>query len=277
MELSIYSFKDAVDYLNWVYDKRRAERASFSLRSWARQMRLPHAATLSSVLRRKQRLPSDLAERLVRNLQLSKPEAEHFQLLALYSGESREEARTWLARRILEQTKDSAWPSLSLDTLRLIADWKKFLVLEALSCKQFNPKRDVLRTRFGDLIGRREIEDCIELFIRLGLVERTAEGSLQKPVRRFSTPHDVPDAELRQLQKSFLELSIAALENCPVDEREFSAALFVTSRKKIQGAKSRIRKFRQELAESLRDDDGDTVFAMNLSLFEILEEKPCAH
>lgn len=276
MNLTVYSFRDPVDYLNWVYLFRKRKNPSFSLRSWARSLRIRHAATLSSVLRRKQKLSPELCKKLVSNLQLPEEEAEYFQLVLMYSYEKDDEAREWLRNRLLEKMPDSVYPTLSIETVRLIADWKKILLLEFLSSSHFDPRRDILKTKFGDHIGSREMKNSIALFERLGLVKRLPSGAIKKNTRKFSTPSDVPNTELRNLQKTFLSLAIQAMDVCPVDEREVSTALVVTSKKKIAEAKKRVRKMRRELAELLKDDDGDTVYALNVALFEVLEEKTCA-
>lgn len=276
MDLTVYSFRDSVDYLNWVYLTRKRKNASFSLRSWARSLRINHAATLSAILRRKQKLNPALCKRLVKNLALSEEEAEYFQLVTLYSYEKDGETKDWLRSRVIEKAPDN-YPTIAVETLKVIADWKKILLLEYLSSSKFNPRTDILKTKFGDILSRREIESSIDTFEKLGLVKRTADGKVHKTTRKFTTPADIPSTELRNLQKNFFSLAIQAMDVCPIPEREMSTALVVTSKKKITEAKKRLRKLRRELADLLKDDDGDTVYALNVGLFEVLEERTCAH
>lgn len=275
MNPSVYSFSDSVEFLRSTYEKRRELNQRFSLRAWAKQLGLTHPATLSSILRKKQTLDADLAKRIIQNLGMSPEEGEHFNLLVMFSKADSSSERLVLGKLLSEVKSKGQFTTVALDILRVIADWKKFLLLELFSSKKYSQNMKSIKTRFGVTINHREIDDATQLFLRLGLVKTCAEGGVERTDKTIASMGDVPDKDLRALQREFFGLAIMALDKCPIQEREISTNLVITKKEKIFEAKQRIQKFRRELSNFLECDDGDTVFALNTALYELVEDIQC--
>ena len=147
-----------IPYREWLkqeFSDRCRRNPRYSLRAFARDL-LFLPSRLSDVLNGKQGLSAKTASQLARRLGLSQAETQEF--IALVEAEdARSITQRTLAQAQLEQMKarPSAFQGLDADTFAVISDWHHFALLELVTLDGFQPNRNWISRRFGNLAYRR--------------------------------------------------------------------------------------------------------------------------
>jgi len=273
MGTNVFQFNDAVDFLQSVLEEKKRRNTRFSLRAWASQLGMPHAATLSAVLNRKQDLAPELALKIRTTLKLSQGASEFYDLLVLYTNAKNPLERDVLSRHLAGMHPSAQFSTLDLDASRMIADWRYFAVLELTSQPDCSDDPDHIAKRFGSAMTPAQAKDIIDRLLRLQLVKRLDDGRLMRTTKNIATPGDNPEQALRGIHHQLLDMAKERLETMPVTAREFSANFFVGRSDQIAVIKTRMRQLRRELSQVIEDPSGDAVFVLNMSLFNVLESE----
>ena len=81
-------------------------------------------------------------------------------------------------------------------------------------------------------------------------------------------------AARRKLQTQILEKAKLAIENTPITERDQSSITMAIDSNKIPEAKERIKQFRRDLCDFLKDSPNQNrVYHLSLSLYPVSHQK----
>ncbi len=275
---SVREFHDPVEYLTTVYAGIRKRNSMFSLRSWSRDLKLPHPAVLSMILNKRRKLNAQLAARisraLISNGTMTESDAHYFNLLVLRHNAKTESEQHFYEDLIAPLLPLNKFSTLSLDRFRAVADWHHFAILELTYLKNFNPDPKWISLRLGGNVNESQVNDAIERLVRLGLLERKSNGSLCKTNQTLIVGDNKPDTGLKRHHAQMMERAQEKLVVQPLEQREFLSHTTATSRAKIAEAKRRIERFRKELANLLDEPAGscDVVYQCNIQFFKLIED-----
>jgi uncharacterized protein (TIGR02147 family) len=231
----------------------------FSLRSFARRLQIT-PAELSLILNGKRRVTQKMAAKLVDRLALPPAQAER--LMAALPAR--------LPRR------KSAVPSvlksiqLSSDEFNVIADWYHLAVLSLAETDGFEGRPEWIAQRLG--IRLREAQSAVQTLLRLGMLEEGAQG-LRATGKEFRTSTDVPDASVRKNHAQGLELARAALDEVPIELRDFGASIIAADPDLLPAAKQRLRELRREMVELLESGKKKEVYRLSVQLIPLSRGK----
>ncbi len=275
--VKIFDFNDPVDFLNVSLKAIQRSNPQFSMRAWAKQLGLSHVAMLSMVLSKKRRLQPSLANKIsqhfIKSGRFNETEARYFEMLVLFANAASFEEKAFYQKILSSLTPAKEFSTLQLDQLRTIADWYHIAILEMTFLKDFKPDSRWISLRLGNSVNQGQVREAIDRLLRLGLLEKSPDGNLKKTSARLATPSDIPNQCLRKHHREMIEKSIQALEEQPLEKRDITGHTLVISRDKIPEAKKMIRDFRMKLAEFLENPQGDSVYQINVQLFDLLEGK----
>ncbi len=240
---------EPVRWLTDEYARRRAHRESYSLRAFARQLRLS-SGPLSELLRGKRPLTGALAERLADALGLD-PSARERWLIA--------------ATRGAQATTSTPCSPRALDDERfaLIADWHHYGILSLLETAGWRDSYKWIAARLS--ISETKAQEAMLRLHRLGLVARrrgrwVATGA-------WTSSHDIPSAALRKHHRQLLLQAVESLDTATVDERDVTSMTLAIDPARLAEAKRRIKAFRRELAAFLEGGEATAVYQFCIQLF----------
>lgn len=278
-ELSVYQFRDPRDFLREIYEQKRTRNPGFSVRSWARQMGLPHHAMLALTLQKKRKLKPPFSVRLRDQIGLAGQEARYFDLLVAYSAvETTEEKQFYegLLREVSPQGQ--AFAELSFDILRLVSQWAHSAVIEMTELEDFDSDPRQIASRLGDHVKPAEAEQMVDRLVRLRLLERVTENGktrLRKTHQVLRTPNDVPSPYIREFHRQMLDKAKAALDTQAVEEREMRSCSLAIRRDRLPEAKRMMREFMSRFRETVGLQPGEQaqdVYQLNLQFFALTEK-----
>lgn len=239
---------EPVRWLADEYARRRARRQSYSLRAFARQLRLG-SGPLSELLRGKRPLTGALAERIADALGLDPTARER-----------------WVIAATRDNGAAVATPSpraLDDERFALIADWHHYGILSLLETKEWRDSYRWIADRLG--IRENQAQEAMQRLHRLGLVARRRGRWV--PTGAWTSTHDVPSAALRKHHRQLLAQAIDSLDSASVDERDVTSMTLAIDPKRLPEAKRRIKAFRRELAAFLEGGEATAVYQLCLQLF----------
>ena len=165
-----------------------------------------------------------------------------------------------------------------MDQLELIKEWYYLVLFEMLDLPDLKDHETTTFYRqFNRKVSMAQINKAIELFKRNGLIERIENANQVVRYRKLkdtiSTFEDIPSEAIRSHHKGMISQSLEALENQPVQSRQFSGLTFRVKKDRISQLKSEIQNFFSKIYEDYSDADGAEVYQMNLQLFSHLNLK----
>jgi len=232
----------------------------YSVRAFARKVGIS-PATLSLLLKGKRKISQKLARRLSDKLNFDPQERA-----AVLGGFF--EARKKNTGIVLTP----AYLQLTVDQFQLISDWRAFAVLNLVQTTDFKNSASWIARRLG-----LSVEEVKETLARLKRLEMLIEkdSKLSRATSKYRTTDDVSNSSLRQSHAQTLELANAALENEPVERRDFTWLTFPFDPSKMKDTKTLIRKFQDDLIELNEHGARPTeVYRLAVQLFPLTKTSP---
>lgn len=237
------------------------------MRAYARDLGISKSH-LSEILRGKNKLSPDRAMKFVSRLGLNRTDMEVFLDLVELESDSNELARRRAERRL--NARFFKLNTMSDDQFTPVSEWYFMPIMELLATN--------LQDHSAENIGK-----------RLGLTPETAAKALEILVQNnFLTLMDgkytvnsenttcpnTPSSVIRNYYHKMLAMADKALEEQPLERRDYSVATMAISREKLAIAKDRIRNFRRELFLELNDGvlEKDAVYSLSICLFELTKD-----
>ena len=273
---SIYDFLDPVDFLLSFHQYQKVKNPQFSMRAWANQIDFSNVALLSMILKRKRSLLPKNGEKLsrwfIKKSYFKEKEAQYFSMLVNYSKSSTQEDKIFFKSqltKLLPKSKTEA----KKEQLNFLTNIWNIIVLEMASLENFQSDTKWIAKEINYQISEKQISEILEKLYSLKFLEIDANGNVKRTNQHFASPIDIPDDKRRKTQKQFIEKSLSALENHPIDFRNFCSFTLSTNKSKISEAKNKINDFIFELANFMECKNADSVYQINIQLFDLLNTK----
>lgn len=274
-EVSIFEFSDYKDFLlkaglpGGYYNHQ-----SNTLHKWAQRLGYKSPSSLTMVLKG-QRLPSfDMIHAISADLGLTAKEREYFQLLIQKEKlERRNKDSKEIRRRIDALANVNAnRTSLSLEQFSLISDWYFMVIRNLVGTKDFIEDPEWIRKRLRKKLTIGQIQNAIEVLLKLKLVVRNDKGELEKGTDQIITTMDIPSSAIRMHHHAMMERAQEALNEQEVDARHITSSTLRIAPDNVAEAKKYIQQFIKEFDERFTDKDSNKVYQLNLQLFQHTNE-----
>ena len=179
-ELSVFHFRDPIEYLNFALKSRQQKNENYSLRAWARELGYENPSYLSHILKRNRKLKMNVAQRLAKNLALNAKERKYFELLAMeHSSESETERHVF--HKMIGKMKPSEPAPIEeqpIEKFELATEWYHWALLEMFFLKGFIFTVENVSARLG--ITPAKVADSLKRLTALGFVKKSAEGEYRR-------------------------------------------------------------------------------------------------
>jgi len=167
------------------------------------------------------------------------------------------------------RTKPGAFSfaQLELDKFHVISNWYHFAILSLASLKKNRFEPRWISNQLG--ISVQEADDALSRLLRLGLIKKRGRGFFQTS-QPLWVATDQSSRAIRKYHGENLERAKAALDDERAKLELFSSVTMVVDEKKLEGARAKIKKFRDGLTKYLASgNEGERVFTLSIQLFPI--------
>ena len=266
---SLLNFRDYREYLREIRDALLSRRRT-SLTQWTRHLGYRSPRSLGMVLAGK-RLPSrEMKERLGKWLNFSMQERRYFDLLV---EKRRQELRGRSAAELLGELERLGSPAysqtvLKADILPFVSQWFHLVVKQLLSVPGARSDVDWLYLKLRNKVSRHHLRESVERLVRLGFFRWDEPCKKWIPLQgNIQTTRDIPSAAIRMHHRGMLHRALQALEEDPVDKRDFTTLTFRARREDVELMKKRIKEFREAFDQEFEAKSSEEVYQLNVQLF----------
>jgi uncharacterized protein (TIGR02147 family) len=269
---NIFNYSEPKDFLSDLLTSKTQRNPGYSLRAWSRQLGFKNPSLLSAVLRGERRLSPELTSKIEKNLALSEGERRYFKLLILKSKTKRELERTLLQTLASEMKPPSQVFQMALEQFRLISDWFHFAILELLELHDFHSNVAFLSKRLIGDLPVVVLREAVGRLINQGLVKVTPNG-WRKAKGKPKVGDQVPSEAIKQHHHQMLGLGALALNEQPLEQRDFRSSSIAIHQDDLNKAKKWIQELHRKLQGLAVSKTADEVFVFNSQFFS-LTRKP---
>lgn len=227
--------------------KRKNRNPAYSLRSFARDLGISKTALGDEV-------------NGVRRLSISSIEVVGKALK--FSDELVED----LKKDFRETYNNQTWTLIEGDELSFIEDWYYMGILSLAKLDEAKYCTSWIKDRLG--ISTSEAELALNVLSGQGFIENN-DGRLVRKVKPLMTSVDIPSTSIREGHRQSLMKATEALDEVPVEFRDFTAVTYAIDSKKIKEVKEMVLKFHQKLGVMLEDGVPDQVYRLNIQFFPL--------
>lgn len=251
---------DPIDWLRAEYQTRRRSNSAYSLRAFARFLKVS-SGSLSEILSRKRAISSKQAQKIAGQLALTPDETEIF--LRVCGSTRNVGTKTHGTGKSLAAAK---FRELERDEFALVSEWYHFAILSLMETKTFRSDPAWIARRLA--ISSTEVRSALERLDRLKYIKLTEAGYVLA-TGPLTTTTDVPSAALRRLHKQSLTHVIDSMDAVDVRDRDVTSMTIAVNKEKFAIAKELIRNFRRNLSDFLETGERDEVYHLNIQLMPV--------
>ena len=272
--MNIFEFTDFREYMKFQFARRPYAQAGGvkkkSLVKLAKSLGYSSPSLISMVMNGKRAPSEDLCESLLDSWGLSLKEREYFRLLVSLDRKRRAgDDPAEIIERIRRLVGNRAVYVFPEQEFSLIREWH-FLVIKLLvESPGFREDPDWISKMLRKRITPAQAAHALERLEEMGAIQRDPETQKLRPVSADTeTTHDIPSSAIRIHQKGMINRALEAIDDRPVEERQFNTLTFHVDPVRLPEAKKHILEFMRWVHSEFANPGGDSIFQLNLQFFE---------
>jgi uncharacterized protein (TIGR02147 family) len=267
--MSSLILKDARDYIRLELEVRQQRRPSYSLRAFARDLRMS-PSSLSDFLTGRVGMSHTRAQFMASHFQWTELTQEHFWDLVQTKFGKSIEARKNARLRVASRLKESSI-SVSVDAFKAISDWYHLVLIEIF---QIQGERADLKQIAKQLdLTPAVLREACDRLERLGLLRKTANGF--EPVESETWIGDeAPSEAVRSYHGQILQLAARSVEKFKMEERESLSLAFSVDRDDFPKLQKELRSsIMRVLQKYAQKTPANQVQCLSLQMFPVWREE----
>lgn len=212
---------------------------------------------------------------VARALNLKKEEFIDFNLLVLSNQETDPGKRALLFKELMDyrvQLKIKKG-EISKKHFEQLPNWATWVLFEATELPlNFSDSRD-LQKLLRYKVTPQQAEDALNQLIKLGLIEKTAQG-FKKKRHLIQNADEIPVELVRSLQAQFMYLALESLYQDGPTEREFGSLTLALTQKEFQEIRFKLRQQRKSIQKDISvarqsGSKGERIYQLNIQLYPV--------
>ncbi|MGE3682944.1 MAG: DUF4423 domain-containing protein [Bdellovibrionales bacterium] len=255
------------DFLLEEFRSRRSRNPHYSLRAFARDLDMP-ASKLSQNLRGLCGISVAKAEKIAVKLQLRDDEKQLF-LALVESQHARSRVARQQASDALQRIRLEKLDEMSLEKFSAVRDWFHLALLEMTDIVGFRSDPQWVAAKLG--LTPEVIREAVQRLQGLGLLRVCEDGSWEKTHRDLELPGGVPSRTIREHHKQLVTKAVVAIDQYPIEKREYSSQTFAVDRANLPELKNMIREFQRRALRAGSQGRKDAVYALCIQLYPVME------
>jgi len=266
--VKILDYYDYHKYLRRYYEERKALDSNFSYRYIQHHVGID-PGYLVKIFQGQKEISLKYIPKLAKLLQLSKREAQYFELMVQFSRAKKNHQIKSFFEKMLDFLEFDK-KRVETDKYEFYQKWYYTAVREAIGIFRFKGDYTKLAKKIQPQIKPSEAKKSVELLMRLGFVKKNRDGTYEVTSRFITTGEEWNSIAIRSYQEETLKLAQQALNNIPKNERDISTLTLSLSPMGFSKAKEVIKRCRKEMLEIAHGDiDVTRTFQVNFSMFPV--------
>ncbi len=246
---------DPVSFLEQEYARRVAKNARYSLRAFAKHLKISNSL-LSLIFARKRRVSSAVLKKIEFQFAISPDQLAVFQCTV---------GKDFTPNRSASFT--NGFQSIHIDQFSLLADWEHYAILSLLETAGASLNLDWIALRLG--ITSERAKAAIARLKRLDLIAKV-DGKWKQSSRPLILENKVATLATRKHQRQVLIKAGRSMKKDSFESRDISSTTFAMNPKDVPYARMRIRQFRRQLVKELEArGNAEEVYNLAVQIYPI--------
>lgn len=268
--LSIYGYTDYRLYLRDFYDFRKDGQHGYSYRTFSKTAGFSSPNILKLVIDGDRNISPEATQKFIKALGLKGPMADYFATLVRMN-QAKSDADKEHHFNILQRlTPQANRRDLNLESLKYLSHWLHPAIREMCGLPDFRDDPYWIARRLTGKASVAEITQALQFLLKEGFIEKQ-DGRFVAKDNMVLSSDEVKSLAVRNYHRQMLDQAKEALENLPMEEREFGALTFVLPEAALTELKYKLKTFRRDLhtwaMQVAADDGGELVVQVNSQMY----------
>ncbi|MCO4792265.1 MAG: DUF4423 domain-containing protein [Bacteriovoracaceae bacterium] len=262
----IQEYKNYRDFLKDFAQFKKFSNPYWSYGSWAKDLGLNGASTLSMILKGKRHPSKKLADTFCNYFKFNEPDKNYFHELIKIQKQTKDDPTLTvllLEQKGLEENKEEK---------PLFFDWRAFAIRELTQMDEFDEDPKWISTKLGGKLSPDESKEIVQKLVEYGALERSPSGRLRATSQVIQPSDGFTRSQARTFHHEVTGLTQDAFE-LPINQRAFHSSTLSMKKEKIDEAKKLIREFQINFSKLMEDNPGDEVYQFNMQFFPLTKFK----
>lgn len=268
----VYAHLDYVDFLKTRLSWQQARQSSFSLRSWARDIKLS-PAYLSYILNRQRPLTLPVAKRMAAQQEMSNEEKSYFLLLVRYQNESDPRIKEDLFKQLSSSRNSLSLRPRDVVLNKYLSNPLNVFLREAVLLKDFRWSMDWLKKRFWIPFSVKDFSKAKKFLVDYDFLSpKNREGFAQLDYQ-LDCSADALRSSMARFHREMLKYASDSIYKVPRNRRNIQSHTACVSPHQF----ARIRDILQEALEKIQKitrEEGEKteLYYISLQLIPLMNE-----
>lgn len=263
----IYGYTNYRLYLAAFYQAKKEGKRGYSYRQFSQAAGFSSPNFLKLVIDGQRNLSAASLEKFIQALQLAGNQAAYFRTLVQMNQAEDDTARQESYLQLQKLIPHTRRYELDADAAEYLSHWIYPVLRELVQDPDFREDPYWVQRRLTGRIELKEITQALNFIKKKGLIHRDAEGRYHVKDDIVITSDEVKSLAIRSYHRNALGQSLAALEDLPMEQREFGALIFQLPDSSLAELKQKLKAFRRDLhAWALEQDKTDEALVVQLNL-----------
>ncbi len=245
------------DYLSTIFEEKKKNRPSYSLRNFASKIQVS-PGNLSQFFNKKKVFNKKTLEKILTILEPNPEVRKEF----LHAYNDHLISKIQLKNQITNYPSQKICP-VSFDKIKEPIYFNFLNLIETefyQECEEADVHKNLNITSI-------EYENLVHTLVTEDLIQMDPSGKYSRKALHLKTDDDISSQAIRYHHKKVIEKSVNALDEVPVELRDITTMTLPTNLEQLPKAKELIRKFQDEMLHLLNQSPRSEVYHMTIALF----------
>ncbi|MCX6128053.1 MAG: TIGR02147 family protein [Proteobacteria bacterium] len=268
---SVYSYTNYRSYLQDFYLFMKQSKRGYSYRQFSQSAGFSSPNVLKLAIESNRNISNKSVDKFIKALSLGPGPAEYFRCLVLMNQADQDEQRVEYFTKLKRLIPSSRRYELQAEAVEYLSHWIFPVIREMVLLEGFRDDPYWIQRRLTGRIELKQIVSALNFLKSNGFIEKLANGTYSVKDEIVITSDEVKNLAVRAFHRRILLQAIEAIEDLPVEQREYGALIFQLPETAIPELKQKLKSFRQELhkwaLEQTQSQKNKTVIQLNLQMF----------
>ena len=269
----IFTYTSYAKFLKDYYEEKKQGNPNFSYETFSRSAGFKSRSNLIEVTAGKKELSKSKIFSVSAAMGLEPKESEYFESLVQFNNSTTLKEREYHLRKLGALSGKSPGTIIGEGQFAYFSEWHHPVIRELICMDRFHGDLIKISKSLKPQVTVRQVKESVALLIRLGLIEKLANGKYRQANGAIQTEDELSSFVVLRYQKENLRLAEEALDGILPEERDISTFTAAVSNKCFLTIKKELQAFRRRLSTLVdKDMDQERVYQLNLQFFPVSDK-----
>lgn len=266
----IFEYLDYRAFLIDVYESAKSRGTAMSYRYLSRRAGFSSPNFIKLVMDGKRNLGDESIQAVAGAIDLNGEEAEFFAALVRFDQAQTSEQKNEAYQEVAASRRFRSARRIDHEMFEYLSHWYYPAIREMAARKDFVLDAAWISKHLWPRVPVKSVRKAIVTLTELGLLVPDEEGGATRGEPSLTTGHEVGSLAIGNFHRQMMSCAADSIESVDREMRDISALTVCVPGDLVQELKSEIHRFRERMLEICdSQQDGDTVYQMNIQLFPL--------